>query len=251
MDIEIFEFTAKMNKYCVCIIEVQEGDKLKSQLKRMAYLSQFVDIVIADGGSTDGSIEHSFLKQCNVNTLLVKKHARQGATMRMAFAWALERGYPGVIVIDGNNKDSVDDIPKFIEELDKGVDHISGSRFIKGGKHVNTPVLRLIGVKLIYMPLINIAAGFRYTDVTNGFKAYSARLLKDKNIAVFRDVLDGYELHDYLSIRAARLKFKISEVPVTRIYPDKGIIPSKVRSFRMYMHVLWTLIKTVSGKYNP
>jgi len=81
-------------------------------------LVQF-DIIIADGDSMDGSTDINILKNFNVNTLLIKKGVgRLGAQMRMAFAWALKRGYEGVIVIDGNNKDSVESLPNFETKID-------------------------------------------------------------------------------------------------------------------------------------
>ena len=38
------------------------------------------------------------------------------------------------------------DIPKFIEKLEQGYDFVQGSRFIKGGKAINTPFIRHISV---------------------------------------------------------------------------------------------------------
>lgn len=44
----------------------------------------------------------------------------------MGIYWALERGYRGVITIDGNNKDSIEDIPRFIQKLEEGYDFVQG-----------------------------------------------------------------------------------------------------------------------------
>ena len=88
------EFVPKKHKYCVCIFVINEGDKFHQQLEKMKYLSEQIDIVIADGGSNDGSTDHEKLKKFNINTLLVKKSTgKVGTQMRMAFAWALKRGY--------------------------------------------------------------------------------------------------------------------------------------------------------------
>lgn len=70
---EQYEFAAKKHKYCVCIFVINEGEKFHKQLANMQYLSKEIDIVVADGGSTDGSMEHEKLKSFNVNTLLIKK----------------------------------------------------------------------------------------------------------------------------------------------------------------------------------
>ena len=45
----------------------------------------------------------------------------------MAYSWVLEQGYDGVVTMDGNRKDGVDAIPRFIAALDEGVDYAQGS----------------------------------------------------------------------------------------------------------------------------
>ncbi len=99
---------------------------------------------------------------------------------------------------------------------------MQGSRFVPGGRAVRTPWARYLGIRLLHAPLISLAAGHRYTDTTNGFRAYSARFLSDPRVAPFRDVFSAYELHYYLAIRAARLGFRVAELPVTRTYPSHG-----------------------------
>lgn len=52
----------------------------------------------------------------------------------MGIWWALQRGYKGVATIDGNNKDSIEDVLKFVEKMIEGYDFVQGSRFIKRGR---------------------------------------------------------------------------------------------------------------------
>jgi dolichol-phosphate mannosyltransferase len=231
---------------------INENGKLHKQLAHMQSLFSGIDTLIADGGSTDGSTDEAVLRDHGVNALLVKTgDGKLGAQMRMAFAWALNRGYKGIVAIDGNNKDSVENIPDFIAKLEQGYDHIQGSRFISGGHHENTPVFRLAGVKLLHAPLISLASGFHYTDTTNGFRAYSARLLTAPEVAVFRDEFTGYELHYYLAIRAARLGYRCIEIPVTRRYPAVGKIPTKITTFRGNITVIIKLLQAAGGRFNP
>ena len=171
--------------------------------------------------------------------------------MRMAFAFALDEGYQGVVVIDGNGKDDVSAIPRFIELLDQGYDHIQGSRYVPGGRGVNTPRLRTLAVRLLHAPLVSLAARRRNTDTTNGFRAYSRRLLTDARVAPLRDVFSGYELHYYLAIRAARLGFRVVETPVTRTYPPHGDVPTKIRGWSGNVGVLRTLFAAVTGRFDP
>ena len=248
---EAKELAAKSNDYCVCVFVINEGAKLHKQLGRMQMLAAQVDIVIADGGSIDGSVDESVLRGFSVNTLLIKNDkGKLGSQMRMAFAWALKRGYKGIVIIDGNNKDSVESIPAFISELSTGFDHIQGSRFIPGGHHENTPLSRLLGLKLLHAPLLRFASGFPYTDTTNGFRAYSARLISDPRLALFRDIFTGYELHYYIALKAARLGFRCTEIPVTRVYPSYGKTPTKISPIRGNLQVLVKLFSVVFGKYD-
>jgi dolichol-phosphate mannosyltransferase len=245
------EFAPRAARYAICVFVINEGQRLLAQLERMRSWTADVDVIVADGGSTDGSTEHARLQSLGVNTLLVKTGpGKLGAQMRMAFEFAIKRGYDGVIVMDGNNKDDPAGIPRFVSALDCGLDHVQGSRFIKDGQAINTPASRYWGVRLLHAPLISLAARFRYTDTTNGFRGYSARMLQDPRLALFRDVFSGYELHYYLAIRAARLGFRVTEVPVCRAYPKTGKVPTKIHGWRGNVSILKTLGAACLGKYD-
>lgn len=241
----------KQNKYCVCVFVINEGERIQNQLKAMKEYTSIIDVVVADGGSKDGSLEESFLKEQNVRALLTKTGpGKLSAQMRMALSWALDQGYEGVVVVDGNGKDDISALPNFVELLDEGYDHIQGSRFIPGGKAINTPLSREIGLHFIHAPLISLASGRRHTDTTNGFRGYSAKLLSDKDINIFRDIFQTYELHYYLAIESSRRKqYKTTETPVTRAYPKEGKTPTKISPIKGNLHVLNVLFKAVAGQY--
>lgn len=246
------ELMPRRSNYCVCIFVINEGKKIRTQLKNMQKISQDTDLIIADGGSTDSSLEVDFLKSVSIRTLLTKQDkGKLSAQMRMAFAYALLEGYEGIITIDGNNKDEPAAIPSFVQALEQGCDHVQGSRFIKGGKAINTPWTRYIAIRLIHAPLISLAAGFSYTDTTNGFRAYSRKLLLDPRVAPFRHIFSAYELHYYLAIRAACLDYRVKELPVTRRYPAKGPIPTKISPIKGNLLVMQTLLKACTHQFNP
>jgi len=246
------ELSDKKSKYCVCIFVINEGQKIQKQLEKMQPISQQIDVIIADGGSTDNSLEENFLKTVNVRTLLIKKdRGKLSSQMRMAFAYALQQDYQGIITMDGNNKDDPTAIYAFIEALEREWDHLQGSRFIKGGKAINTPWERYLAIRLIHAPLISLASGFHYTDTTNGFRAYSRRFLLDPSVAPFRDIFSVYELHYYLSIRASRLGYRVKELPVKRSYPKDGPTPTKISPLKGNLIVMLTLIKACLHQFNP
>lgn len=248
------EYMKRKNDYAVLIPIINEGNRIHKELKRccQAGISKYADIIICDGDSTDQCTEESILRKLKVNTLLVKKDTgKQGAQLRMGIWWALQRGYRGIITVDGNNKDSVEDIPYFIEKLQEGYDLVQGSRFVKGGKAINTPIIRLLAVRLLHAPVISLTARFHFTDTTNAYRGYSAKYLLDQRVKPFRDIFMTYELLAYLSVRATQLGYKACEIPVIRAYPRKGKVPTKISFFKGNKELLVILLKNLFGVYNP
>lgn len=248
------EYEEKSKEYVLLIPIINEGDRITKELERaFDYgVAGYADIVICDGGSTDGCTEESNLRRLKVNTLLVKQDTgKQGAQLRMGIWWALHRGYKGVITIDGNNKDSIEDVPHFIEKLEEGYDLVQGSRFIKGGRAVNTPFIRTVSAKFIHAPVISLTAHQKFTDTTNAYRAYSARYLKDERVQPLRDIFMTYELLAYLSVRATQIGLKACEIPVTRAYPKYGKTPTKISFFKGNSELLKILFKNARGVYNP
>lgn len=247
---EYINIQPKSHKYCVCIPVINEGEKIRKQIKEMSSYSDVVDLIILDGGSTDGSLDIDFLRAHKIRAILIKKDkGKLSAQLRMGFSFALDEGYDGVITVDGNNKDSIASIPLFIHHLDRGMDFIQGSRYVEGGKEVNTPLSRKLAIKLIHAPFLSLISGFRYTDTTNGFRGHSKKLLSDTRVGVFRNVFDTYELLAYLSYIAPKLEFNVVEIPVSRVYP-KGKIPTKISPLRGNILIMRILLNLMLGKYN-
>ncbi|OQW90568.1 MAG: glycosyl transferase family 2, partial [Beggiatoa sp. IS2] len=248
---EVHEYQPKHSDFCVGIPILNEGERIHQQLDRMIFLKNIADIIIADGGSTDGSTAQTALQEKSVRTLLVKTGpGKLSAQLRMLFSYALDQGYL-VITLDGNNKDGVEAIPEFITALQQDYAYVQGSRYLSGGMEINTPFIRKLAVKWLHAPLISFAARFPYTDTTNGFRAFSREFLLDERVQLFRAVFDAYNLHFYLSIRAPRLGYKVKEIPVIRAYPAQGPIPSKIGGLKGNFALLKQLLWAVAGFYNP
>lgn len=246
-------FFEKRTKYCLLIPLFNEGERYIQQIKKMKQWDVFkmVDVIICDAGSTDGSTDLNLLRESGHRAILVRQgRGRYSTDLRMGYYWAIQQGYDGYITVDGNDKDDTAAIGAFIHALDQGYDYIQGSRYIKGGHGIHTPLVRLLAMRLINEPIMSLCAHKHLSDTTNGFRAYSKSFLTDDRVLPFRDIFYGYELIYYLPITACRLGFKVIEVPVTRAYP-RGEVPSKIGGIRGNIYQLSILHHCIWKHYNP
>lgn len=243
----------KSRSYCLVIPVLNEGERIGRLLERMAMqrVDSLVDILIVDGGSRDGSLATERLLRRGVRGLLIKTGpGKLSAQLRCGYAFALEAGYDGIVTIDGNDKDDPEAIPRFIQALENGIDFVQASRFLPGGVAENTPKVRDLAIRYIHAPMLSLFSGFKWTDTTQGFRAYSRRILLDSRIAPFREVFTAYELLAYLSYRVPKLGYRCMEIPTSRRYP-KGEVPTKINGWKGNWAVLAVLFKTCLGCYNP
>lgn len=231
---------------------INEGERILGQLAAVQAAGLDVHVVLADGGSTDGSTEPRRLADLGLHTLLVKTGpGKLSAQLRMGFDFALRQGARYIVTVDGNGKDDVTGTPRILDALDSGLDFVQGSRFVPGGVAENTPRSRDLAIRTVHAPVTSVAARTRFTDTTNGFRGHSRRLLTDPRVAPFRDVFDTYELLAYLPIRAGQLGLPTGEVPVRRSYPADGAVPTKIHGASGNLLLLRILGRAATGRYAP
>lgn len=250
---DVQHWAGRTGTACVIIPVINEGARIGRLLEQMAQqqIPAIADIIIVDGGSTDESLEIGRIRDFGVRGLLLKTGpGRLGAQLRCAYAFALDHGYSEIVTIDGNDKDAPDPIPCFIAAIRGGYDFVQASRFVPGGREERTPWRRWIAIRLLHAPLLSATSRHWWTDTTQGFRAYSRRLLEDPCVAIFRDIFQGYELLAYLSYRAPRLGFRCIEMPALRRYPQDEPTPTKITALGEWV-LLKVLLKACIGRYNP
>lgn len=242
----------KRHDHALVIPVINEGERIRAQLLRTQAANLPVDVIVADGGSTDGSLMADFVTSAGVRAVLTKTGpGKLSAQLRMAYGWCLDEGYAGVVTIDGNGKDNVEAVADFVAKLREGYGYVQGSRYRKGGVAENTPFERTVGNRFIHAPMLSCASGHWLTDTTNGFRGYSAELLRDPRVAPFRDLFMNYELLFYLTVRAGQLGYRVTEVPVRRSYPKGEAVPTKITGTGAKAALLWQTVDAALGRYDP
>lgn len=229
-----------MKKYLVGTCAFNEGEKINKVLQKFNDYEVY-DVVVVDDASSDGSLENI---DSNLPITIIRNDTQRGAGygVKKIFEYAKEKGYVAVLFVSGNNKDSTQDIIKLIEAIEEGYDFVQGSRYLPGGKFGCMPIYRQIATRWLHPILFSIITGKRITDSTNGFRAVRLSLLEDKGIDIYQTWLDQYELEPYLFYKAIRLKYKVKEVPVCKIYPPKKQGYTKMKPFSGWWSILRPLV---------
>lgn len=246
------QYSKKKHEYALVIPVINEGKRIQEQLLRIRNADLSVDVIIADGGSNDGSLDAYYMRKVNVTVVLTKTGlGKLSAQLRMAYAWCIRQGYQGIITIDGNGKDGVEAVKDMVVNLENGSDYVQGSRYLPGGVAENTPLERTIANRVIHAPLLSLAGRRWFNDTTNGFRAYSVRYLLDPRVQPFRDIFQHYELLFYLTVRAGQIGMRVDQVPVQRRYPRDVDTPTKISGIFGKFDLLKQTFAAALGRFAP
>jgi dolichol-phosphate mannosyltransferase len=183
-------------------------------------------ILVVDDGSPDGTGELADrMADTDPRVQVLHRTAKEGLAKAYVagFAKALEGGAERVVQMDSDGSHDPGVLPRFLRLLDDGADLVLGSRYVRGGKAVDWPFLRrfvslggnLYAQAVLWLP---------YRDLTGGFKAWRADLLRAVEPATIE--ASGYVFQIEMTWRAHRRGARIREVPIT--FVERRIGESKM-----------------------
>ncbi|HUL35284.1 MAG TPA: glycosyltransferase [Candidatus Eisenbacteria bacterium] len=178
------------------------------------------EVIVADNGSTDGSIE--IAKFSGASVLRVSERG-YGAALKAGIAAS-----HGEYVVMGDADDSYDfgEVPNFVQELRRGNDLVMGNRFKGGIQPGAMPLLHRYLGNPGFSWLVNVFFGAGVGDSYCGLRGFR-RALYDK--LELRS--SGMEFALEFVIKASQIGARISEIPII-LWPDKRGRPPHLRSFR-------------------
>lgn len=139
------------------------------------------------------------------------------------FTRALEDNAEFVIEMDGGGSHDPAELPQFIDNLEKGYDCVWGSRFVKGGSISNHPLYRRM-LSSGGTFLSNLILHTRLKDMTSGYEAFNADVLKQMDLGKFLSTGHMYQTE----MRFYCKDFNTIEVPITYIGGDSSLKPKAV-----------------------
>lgn len=181
------------------------------------------EIIVADNGSSDGSLEEAL--KLGVTVALVEEKGYGSALMG---GIALAKG-KYIVMGDADGSYDFSCIMPFIEKLRAGYDLVMGSRMPKGGgkimsgampwKHrwIGNPVLTAIGRLFFKSPV---------SDFHCGLRAFTKKTYQNMNLQT-----TGMEFASEMVVKASLKGMKIGEVPIV-YYKDGRLGKSHLRSWR-------------------
>jgi len=178
------------------------------------------EVVVADNGSTDGSIR--IAEEHGARVIHVAEPG-YGAALRAGIA-----GARGPFIIMGDADDSYDftDVPRFVEKLREGNDIVLGNRFSGGIKPGAMPPLHKYFGNPGLTALLNILFHANIGDGYCGMRGFMRNLYDRLDLRS-----SGMEFALEMIIKSAQIGARITEIPII-LWPDKRGRAPHLRSFR-------------------
>lgn len=161
------------------------------------------EIVLIDGGSTDGTTEVA--KELRDDVVVIEDLTPgKGAALRRGFD-AAEGEI--IVMIDADGSMDPGEISRFVGALVGGADFAKGSRFLHGGGTTDMEWYRRLGNSTLTW-MVRLAFGGRYSDLCYGYNAFWKTTIDSLDLDA-----DGFEIETLMNIRALQAGVEITEVP--------------------------------------
>jgi len=161
---------------------------------------------------------------------LVKNDVRRGVVGALMTGFRQVESGP-LLVVMADLSDDLAQVDRMLELYLQGYDVVAGSRYMKGGRIVNGPVVkqalsRIAGVSLCWLRRIPTH------DATNAFKMYDSSMLKRFTL----ESQGGFELNLEITVKAFLAGYRIIEIP--SVWHDRTQGKSKFKLWSWLPHYL-------------
>lgn len=210
----------------VIIISKEIVNKINIQNYEILFINDF---------SADGT-ERELIKLNKENTKIVYyNNSKKGLGGAIDIGIQKSKG-DYVCIMMSDSSDTVEDLNTYYEVISNyNLDAVFGSRFIKGGKTVNYPLL-----KMILNRMGNLLAKFLLwtdlNDFTNGFKIYK----RDSLVKLYPLVSESFNIFFELPLKLIIRGFKYKIIPIS--YYNRTVGEAKFKIDELGSKYIFTLL---------
>jgi len=195
-------------------------------------LQSGLPVLVVNDGSVDGTADE--IRGLPVSVFDHERNRGKGAALRSGFAWAMERGFGGVVTLDSDGQHDPFAIQRLVTAASEGnLDVVLASRF--------SQFAEMAGLRRYWNRFgawcLRRRTGFDINDSQSGFRYYSARLLFDIQLRS-----DGYELEMEVLMKAWRRGFRIGSISVPARVAD-GRQTSHFRAVQDTWNICMTFLR--------
>jgi dolichol-phosphate mannosyltransferase len=200
----------------VVVPTYDEADNIEELLRRTRAAVPNAAVLVVDDNSTDGTasvVESAATELGAVHLLRRSAKTGLGDAYRAGFAWGIDHGFEVLCQMDADLSHDPAALPSLLAPLSAdAADVVIGSRYVPGGRISNWPrrrrTLSRCGNRYAAWML-----GLGVRDVTSGFRAYRADVLKAVGYDASRT--RGYAFLIETAYRVWRWDGRVREVPIT------------------------------------
>ena len=214
-------------KFLVVIPAYNEEAKIRTVASGVIGVAGSQRCLVVDDGSTDSTLR--LIKGSGLS-FITRRHMGKGAALRAGFEYALSKGFDWVITMDGDGQHDPEEIPAFLETIAVGdTDMVVGTRMLDTA---SMPLVRLATNRFM-SSLISFIAGRSIPDTQCGFRAVSADVLRKVVL-----MTSHYDTESELLIKAARMGFRITSIPIATIYDGSKSKINKLNDTLRFIRLL-------------
>lgn len=185
------------------------------------------NVMVVNDGSTDSTL--SVLSNYNISIVSYTENRGKGFAIRTALKEADNIGYDYIITIDSDGQHNPDDLPLFLEDIEK-----NGEAIVLGARNMSqegVPAKSSFGNKFSSF-WFRLETGIKAPDTQTGFRCYPVKPLANRKYYTRK-----YEFEIEIIVRAAWSGIDVRSVPISVYYAPEEERISHFRPFKDFTRI--------------